>query len=307
MTVADDPDQNGKGLLVPISVNRSPPINVLLDTGSSGLRIFASALRHLSPGSRPLSANFGGELWSGHRASATISIGAVTAPHPIALQRVEALSCASSDAHCGGSKRMERSYTDRGIHGILGVGLRRDPGSDIYSPIAQLSSPLDEGFTIRTDGFGSTTAQLELGLPDSSGGTGVALKRAGRLPNGGPAWADDQVEICFRINHRATNPPCSPTVIDSGSNNDVVYAKNRLGRAVTKDGILAPGNVFEARHPSAFDLEFRIGAPATSSVDVVEVQSTEAMSILGIETFFRYDVQFDLVHGRIGLIERVGR
>jgi hypothetical protein len=247
--------------------------------------------------------DFGGKVWSGHEASATIRIGDMTMAHPIAIQLVEKFSCSPSGPDCEGSKQIERSYTDDGIFGILGVGLRPDPGSNLFSPLSQLPAPLDQGFTIRTGGFSSRTAHLEVGMPAWNGATGIGLKRAGTLPNGRPAWADDQVKLCFAINGRLANPHCSASILDSGSNDDVLYTRGTFKNTVGPDGALAPGATFEARRDDALDIKFKVGKPPTSSLDRVWVESTDPMSILGMETFLRYDVRYDAVHGRIGLTQ----
>src|SRR5262249_19329270 len=138
-----------KQLAVPISINGSNTFNVLLDTGSVGLRVFAQALEGTSvtQTSREVSVAFGpggkGFQFDGVEASGAVSLGTIVEPTSIAFHLVTSITCPVSDPNC-----FPASYTKYGIYGILGVGLRPavEGPPDIYSPIAQLGAPLSSGF-----------------------------------------------------------------------------------------------------------------------------------------------------------------
>jgi hypothetical protein len=301
LTIADYPGGgSGRFLLVAITVNGSAPVDVLLDTGSSGLRVFASALAgtKVTTTSEATSTRLGGEVLSGHKASGTVCVGGIAIPGPLVFDLVESFSCAAAYPGCDPTSVAEY-FAESGIQGIIGVGLRADP-SGIHNPLARLGAPLSHGFTIRTGGIASGEGELVLGataLPDAAW---ITLTRAGDLPGGGPAWADDEIPVCFKVDGAPTTPPCSPSVLDTGSNLDVLYARS-LPAGATTDGLLAPGVRFEAAHEQALGLRFTVGDPVTWSLDGVLVQQDEPFTILGIEVFFRHDVAFDLVNGRIGL------
>jgi hypothetical protein len=186
------------------------------------------------------------------------------------------------------------------MHGVLGVGLRGD-AFGIYSPLAQLGSPLSDGFTLRTGGFASETAELVLGAGELADVEPIALESMGALPNGLPAWWDDSIETCFTVDGAPTDPPCTPSVLDTGSNLDVLHANGLPASAIDADWLLAPGVTFGASHQPGFELGFTVAEPVTWSLDGVLVQQDEAFSILGLEIFFRHDVAYDILHGRIGL------
>jgi len=307
LVVGSDPGAAGKFLLAPVSVNGSAPIRTLLDTGSSGLRVFAWALdgTTVRTTSEATKTQFGGpELLLGHKASASVSIGAVAAPGSLTLELVESIGCAPGSTSCDPAS-FKKYLADSGIQGVLGVGLRADP-SGIYSPLAQLAPPLSQGYLLRTSGFSSKDAELVVGERALAGVKPLALQQAGTLPNGLPAWADDAIQLCFKVSGAPTDPPCSAGVLDTGSNLDVLYARNLPASLVTGDGLLASGVSFEAAigQPPAFTLSFTVGSPATTSLDGVLVQQDEAFSILGIELFFRFDVAYDVAGGRIGLRAR---
>jgi hypothetical protein len=195
---------------------------------------------------------------------------------------------------------MPKSLTDLGAHGVMGIGLRADPDG-LMSPLAALGSPRSDAFTIRTGGLSSTAGEIVLGPSALAMAAEIPLARAGSQPNGVPAWADDAVELCFEVDGKPTDPPCSASVFDTGSNFDVLYAKNLPAALVTADGTLASGASFQASHAaSGFHVKLTIGTPPSASNDGIIVQDTDPFTILGLEVFLRNDVAFDLAGGRIG-------
>ncbi len=299
--VVDYPGGGGKLLTVTVSIHGSAPVDLLLDTGSSGLRVLASALGGADVGatSTPMSADFGGIVLQGRKASAPLRLGDTTTSGPVDFQLIDDVTCAAGDPSCDPSAA-GAFFSDMGTAGILGVGLRTDP-SGIYSPLAQLDAPLSDGFTVRTGGLGSSAGELVLGQRDLPGATPIALMQTGTLPNAVPAWADDGISICYQVASTPTDPPCTASVFDTGSNLDVLYAPGLPAGDVDADGFLASGVRFEATEGSAFHLDFTVGTPVTFSLDGVLVEQDDPFTILGVEVFLRYDVAFDLVDGRIAL------
>lgn len=302
LTIASYPGGAGKFLLVAITVNDSAPLQVLVDTGSSGLRLFAKALGStaVDKTTETTTTHFGADILLGHKASGTFRIGGIAATKPVFFDLVESFACDSSDPFCDPALTAQ-NFEDAGIQGIIGVGLR-DGGAGIYNPLAQLEPPLGDGFTLVTTGFASRVGELILGAKELSNVTPIALTRQGTLPNGRPAWTDDDVRLCYELGTAPTTPPCSASVFDTGSNLDVLYAQNVPANALTNDGLLASGIRFAASHATAgFALEFTVGSPITWSLDGVIVQQDEAFTILGVGVFLSHDVAFDLQNGRISL------
>jgi hypothetical protein len=110
--------------------------------------------------------------------------------------------------------------------------------------------------------------------------------------------------FCFKVGGVATSPPCTQTVLDTGSNVDVLYATNIPAASMTSDGELAPNVSFEATEmTSGFDFGFTVGSPPTPSFDDMWIDATsgDAFSLLGIEVFLRHRVSFDITAGTITL------
>jgi hypothetical protein len=105
--------------------------------------------------------------------------------------------------------------------------------------------------------------------------------------------------MCFAVDGAPLAPPCSPTVFDSGATAAVIYADVLPPAGAT--GALAPGAAFAATADPGFDLRFTVGAAPTSLDRVVFNQTKDAVSTLGVGVFFRYDVAYDAMNGRIAL------
>jgi hypothetical protein len=293
----------GKILLVPISINGGPPFDVLVDTGSVGLRVFKASLggTSVTTSAQAISVEFGSGVFAGHKATGSVSFGGVTTPSDTAFQLVESYSCGASNPMCDLASGTPKALTDLGAHGVMGIALRKDLDG-LMSPFASLAAPRSDGFTIRTGGLSSSAGEIVLGPGNLSSAAQIPLVPAGTQPNGMPAWADDAVPLCFEINGMATEPACTASTFDTGSNFDVLYAKGVAPALVTTDGNLASGVAFGASHSgSGFRLKFTVGSPVSVSKDGVIVQDTDPFTILGLEVFLRNDVAFDRVGGRIGL------
>jgi hypothetical protein len=298
VTVAQYPDGSGPFLRVPLSLNGSPPLQVLLDTGSDGLRVFADALGEtpVERTSRPVDVEFGaGDRMSGVLARATVQVGEVATPAPIAFHIVDSFTCAPGTVGCD-------VFAQAGIQGILGVSLRPGVEPDIYSPFAQLAPEDAAGFLLRV---GEPVGELSFG-PELLGLEGFArrsLPRAGLLPNGRPAFRDDTVEGCFRVNGGPTTPPCIELVFDTGASPDIVYAPG-LPAGTVADGILAPGTRLEVSLPGLWTRALTVGPQPEPGEDLIIVDSSVPFSILGLGWFRRFDVLYDLQAGELGFRER---
>ena len=295
LTIASYAGDNGKMFLLPVSVNGRPAVDVLVDTGSVGLRLFAQDLvgANVNVTSEACSAEFGnGDTLVGRVATAMLDFGGVAAPAPIAFQFVESFRCASGSTDCDLASGTAAYYTQSGIHGILGIGLRPGDPAALYNPLAQLGY---DRFAIVGGTFTATTASIEL-EGDVTSFTTRQLPSAGMLPNHMAAWADDGATACFHLAGAAVNPPCTDVIFDTGSNLDVIYAPH-LPASQLDSGMLASGLAFEASSP-AFNIAFTTGT--TPSRDLVLVDTTEAFALLGIGAFLRDDISYDLMRGEIG-------
>lgn len=264
-------DDGSKLLRVHATVGGAP-VDLLVDTGSSGMRVFASSIAGaaIAPTNEAISIEFGGgDTIVGHTASATVAFGSVSAP--IAFHLVESFTCNPAIPDCDFADGTSAFFASAGIGGILGIGLRSGEPASVYSPFAQLA----DGFEIQTSGSIVLTAPASLDA--------IQLASDGTLPNGKPAWRDDQLHACFAIAGEPIDPPCTDAAIDSGSSTHVIYAPHL--RAIT------------AVTATIGALDLDLAAP-------VLVDDQDPFALLGVGLFLDHDIGFDVAAGRIHVLTK---
>ncbi len=293
------------GMLIPVQVGPpgSATSQVVLDTGSSGLRILASALgsdTYQRTGTKLTETYDNGMVFDGEQATAIVAIGDAATPEEIFIDVVDDVSCSTSDPDCVASAGAS-ALTDVGTMGIFGVGLRDYSGSTLFSPIAQLPAAM-QTYTVHLESDG-TSGTLTIGpsatdlasyqflplVPDPSGA---------QHPNGVPAWNDLAVPVCFAVAATPVSQPCAAeTLFDSGTT-EVVLTDGDIPATDDDGQFLNPGVSFEASMMGVFDWN------TTATADQIYVAASPLGSfsrILGMPFFATHDVAFDIQSGMIGI------
>jgi hypothetical protein len=208
--------------LVRVSVGSDPPVTVVLDTGSVGLRVLATRLHlgaaaGISVTSRPVSVTFAdGTRDRGTIARAKFHIGGLTSTKAVPFELVKRSTCTLSDCH--GLAQVNQEY---GIAGTLGIGMS-SPWRGTPNPLRLLANPYGSSWQVRigTAVTQTTTGQLVLGAHLPSSGTTYQLQ-----PQGDSSWSDE-VPVCWTIGTRRFR---LPTVFDTGSISFTLWSK-RLPR-----------------------------------------------------------------------------
>lgn len=303
-------DGGGKLLRLSIALDDGAPFDVLVDTGSDGLRVFGNLLR---PEMRPTQLEtletqakvyFGASAeMSGPLARSLLHLGGVwEGKSAVTVHWIEEMGCSDSFAPCELADGTAPFFTDIGIYGILGLSSRRGMLPELFSPFAQLPEPYSDGHLIHVDNTGGDSF-IALGDPVAWLGEGpdvtvVALTSDATHPNGHLAWSDDTIRGCFFVNGDALDPPCTELVLDSGSSADVIYSNIQQADYIS-DGVLAPGIEFRAEIGEQFSYGFSVGDFPAPSEDLVFVDSFEPFAILGIRLFLENDVGIRLQAGQL--------
>ncbi len=202
---------------VEVRVGTARPVPVLLDTGSSGLRIFDTAVASGSKSgvtvtNQPSSITYaGGHRFIGVVATAYVTIGSQRTATPVRFGLVRQAVCRPRKPHCpaaGGMSGFERY----GGYGILGIGTESS-GGGIVSPILGMAGSLGDSWSLHLTGM---TGQLILGAPAppaSQVAAAVSMRPMGSS-GGHPLWADDQLPLCVTA---GSSPGCGPALLDSGT------------------------------------------------------------------------------------------
>jgi hypothetical protein len=162
-----------------VSVGGSTPFPVLLDTGSSGLRVYAAALTtfHGVAGVTTTHDQYSygsGNTYYGYVAQADAKLYGVTPGGSvdfgsILYEDVTSICATGTPPPCGSSGVTTAEAS--GKYGILGVRPieRNDSSGEVYSPISYLPGNLGRGFIVSLGN--ATNEQLILGLtPGNSSG-----------------------------------------------------------------------------------------------------------------------------------------
>ena len=275
------------------------PLDVLLDTGSTGLRVMPGAVPDSAFACATTIASTysykSGLQLDGVVARATITIGGVATPAPIPVTYTDSVTCAPVNPDCVADGLS-------GFHAILGIGLRNGAAA-VGSPIAQL--PGQPSFVVHAPGYDAGSGTLTIGPNDTSAFMTLQLPAAsddGTLANGTPAW-DDHYGIPTCLDDVTAGVDyCEPAMWDTGNpaitidwppaaDNSELAVESQI--AVTIGPPAAPIDSYA----------FTVGTQPVPGIDEIDVEPADGEGFLNLGTalFFRADALFDPLHGIVGL------
>lgn len=288
--------------LVMVKVGGSPPVPVVLDTGSSGLQLFSVALPVNLPGvttsATPDTATYSdGSVYTGTVARATVTIGGVATSSPIPFGLVSDTTCTAAKPSCP-AVNGPLSITDRGYFGILGIGLRPPPPG-LTNPLLALPGADGQSWSVAMRG---STGALVLGAPAPSSPVATFhLSSLGAGPVGGTLW-NDRPTACWTVGSLGA---CEPTLFDSGSPIAELDG-GPLGQAPTTAGTsdVATGTPVTAALSAGSPPWWSFAAGAAASQNEVRVDPTNPSATVNasIEAFYAFTITYDDAQGTISLV-----
>ncbi|MEW6125129.1 MAG: hypothetical protein AB1698_21195 [Pseudomonadota bacterium] len=209
------PDRSGFSNFIAVQVAGGPPAAVLLDTGSTGLRIRAEAVGpEVVLTDIPLTYSYSsGNVLTGVLGRAIVAFPGsdprVATPKPIAVHVVQSVTCKPEVPRCPGWMPGEM--------GVMGVAYHPLP---VFNPLAQLGGNLGSGFIVAANDLTDPKLRphLLVGLTpqNSQGFARVNFERADApQPDGFKAWNTKSVPTCFSVD--GGKPGCFGTVFDTGA------------------------------------------------------------------------------------------
>jgi hypothetical protein len=283
-------------------VGHSPPVPVLLDTGSSGLHLFGSAIP-TGPGSGvtltsdPADITYsGGHRFVGVAATAVVTLGTAATGEPVRFADVERAYCIPGKPTCpaaGGIPGFEAT----GVDGILGIGTQSS-GGDLVSPIFGLPGSMGSTWSIHLK---ATSGTLILGarLPTGHSVTTIPMRPLGVSAT--PAlWADSRLPLCVRV---GAVDQCVHGLLDSGTYTMQVSGA-ALSRAPTVTGSdhVTVGTPVAVTLPGSAEPFWSFTAGATKSKDLVTVRTGRGGFVnSGVQVFYDFTVTYDDAGGQIRL------
>lgn len=201
-------------LLVNVSVAGGTKVPMVLDTGSIGLRVFASAVgtTGVEPAAETVTESLpDGTVLTGYVANAPVTIGSLASQGSIGIQIIDQASCAPELPACPAAGGLAAAATAMGAQGILGVGLG---AGRVYSPLLQLEGGVPSTYSIH---FSGGAGKLSFGGSPANPAAVVVLPSADVAdhPNGAHAWNDREAPVCWSVD--GGKVACVATVFDTGA------------------------------------------------------------------------------------------
>ena len=289
--------------VVAVKVGNGAAFPVLLDTGSSGLRIFDMAVPSgsksgVSVSSQPSNIRYaGGHRFSGVVATASITVGSQRTAKPVRFALVQNASCARRKPDCPAAQGMA-GFEKYGGYGILGIGTESS-GGGIVSPLLGMPGALGDSWSLHLQG---RTGQLVLGAPlprPSAIAATLPMKQIGAAPGGRRLWGDDRIALCLTIGS-ATG--CAPGLLDSGTYTLQAYGKP-FDQVPTVARRVRSGLAVSVRRAGAPQSFWRFSTGSTKSENLVTIRGAEKLFInTGVQTFFDFIVTYDDLRGTVVLV-----
>lgn len=290
--------------IVKVRVGNSKPVPVLLDTGSTGLQIYAPAVDTGPGGGVTLTSQLdsityaGGTRFIGVQAQAVIRIGRQSTATSIPFGLVQSASCIPSKPACGTAGGVSQPMPD-GTYGVLGIGLKTNH-QGLFSPILGMPGRLGRTWSIHLHG---NAGALVLGARIPSGrrvAATVQLKSDG-TSGGHPAWADQSVRLCDAV---GTVQACVGGLFDTGTFSMQLWG-TPLNTAPTAPGTnhVPAGTPVSVSLPGATTPFWAFSAGVTKSKDELTVESGSHAPFVnyGVQAFYAFTIAYDETLGTLTL------
>ncbi len=296
----------GASPIVEVRVGTSEPVPVILDTGSSGLHIFDTAVdtrpgagvRVTSQASNITYA--GGHRFAGVVASADIFIGSQAAAGPVPFSLVKSASCIVSKPSCPAAGGMAGFEAKTGADGIMGIGTQHSRGP-VTSPILAMPGSLGQSWSVHLSG---TTGTLVLGARAPQGATIVATFQMKPLASvgGRSLWNDSALPLCTTIGAARA---CTPALFDTGTPSFEVSGREFGALPTTSaSGQVQSGLRATVAQKGGATPFWTFTTGTAKSKDLVRIKSSQGSYVIaGVQAFYSFTVHYDDQLGTIALCD----
>ena len=295
-------EPGGASPTVQITVGGWGPIPVTLDTGSSGLHVFAGAVNAgsgVTVSDQTSNITYaGGFHFQGVVASAVIKLGGATTTGPVPFALVQSAWCTAAKPDCPAANGISGYESREGVDGVLGIGMQSSEGG-VTSPILGMAGPLGKRWSLHLDG---SSGQLVLGARVIGSGELIALfqLKSNGSSDGHPLWADNQIPLCVTA---GSTHACIPALFDSGTAS-VQISGPALDQVPTAPGTSqvvsgTPIAVAVSGQPPFWSFT----AGSEKSADLVLVKSDRPYPFLnsGVQAFYDFTITYNAKKGHVTL------
>lgn len=290
--------------MIEVRVGNSKPVPVLLDTGSTGLQIYAPVVR-TGPGTgvsvttqRDSITYAGGHRFVGVVAHATLRLGRQATSVKVPFGLVKQASCIPSKPLCDAAGGVTHPMPD-GAYGILGIGLNKN-SEGLFSPILGMPGRLGQTWSLHLK---AKSGALVLGarLPAARGLAATVQLRSQGASAGHLAWADSRARLCTAL---GTVHACAPGVFDSGTFTVQLWG-SPLNTVPTIPGTtrVLPGTSVTVSVPGKARPFWTFPAGVTKSEDALTVERGRHAPFVnyGVQPFYDFTITYGESHGKLAL------
>ncbi|MDR3520510.1 MAG: hypothetical protein P4L54_02730 [Acidocella sp.] len=288
---------------VPVSVGGAAPFPALLDTGSTGLRVFRAMLpaQNYQDTHLPSVSSFSaGDRLTGTIGTAPLSIGNASTDAPVRFELVDQAACMDFRPRCGAATLAARDYgiggdgiAGQGFQAILGISLQT--GSDSENPLMHMGA---KRWLIELPEPNSHQTGALIINPDDND---VHNAQSFALVHNGSGW-QDTLPGCLN-NLSTTQQVCGPTILDTGSPGMIVYIPNAVNTTLWNPGENASLS-FSAANQTSLTMPFKVDENPGTGLLQQAADTQQSYILSGFLPFFYNDVLYDAKAGQIALQPR---
>ncbi|MDE8348568.1 MAG: hypothetical protein POG74_03670 [Acidocella sp.] len=298
----------GRGSVGRVSVGGAASFPALLDTGSTGLKVFRAmvpAQNYQDSHIASASSFSAGDRLTGTIGTAQLNIGGASTDAPVRFELVDQAACMDFRPRCGAATLPARDYgiggdgiAGQGFQAILGISLQT--ASDSENPLVHIGA---KRWLIELPEPNQHQTGALIINPDDND---VHNAQSFQLAHSGSGWLD-VLPGCLN-NLSTTQRVCGPTILDTGSPGMIVYIPNALNATLWNVGENASLGFSAANQASTnqanLTMPFKIDQSPGTGLLQQAADTQQSYILSGFLPFFYDDVLYDAAMGRIALQPR---
>jgi hypothetical protein len=290
-------------VVVPLTVEHSPyhqpylGIDVTIgsvtkrlevDTGSPGLRILASALPAdaFAKTGFTETGDFGnGYTLRGSIATASLAVAGIRSEHPVRVEAIESIACASWSPRCSAAKGGTPDEFGRVFPGVFGLRITNAlPEECCVNPLLGLTGHVGESYIVHA-AFAKPSLTLN---PDAA-----TVAKFASFPTTLTSWPEGCITV-KDVNLRV----CGEVMVDTGLQETLIQDPSPSFQGIF------PGNTVASLSIGSYKHDFTSGGEGDERYSIFSQKGDRKRIIFGLGALQDVDVYFDVVHGRIGFLNR---
>lgn len=305
-------ESGGATPVIQIGISSADTLNVMLDAGSTGLRILKGSLSNSTyqPSSTRVGYQYGSPasfFIRGSVGTGFFSLGTTKSDSAVGFMAIDQAKYGPNGSYNStGDSSAIKSGNFRGLNGILGVSLQYPTGSaGVANPLAELNG--NGQYIIKLPQYGQTNGSLIIN-PDASDISGFTLfhltSQGTLIPvNGFSGWFNPMWSSVFIINGVAYWASSHNAQLDSGNPGTTINSPDVNGSSIVPIGSsITIGFADSINGVLRIQNSLVVGATPLPGKDKIRLQyNATNINVGGILPYFYYDVLYDAKNGVIGL------